>query len=454
MSTQRMAQGLRLRTRPEHPDFLDLPWSQPLDEWEGGRLVEVARGVHRHVVVFVDYDGALYALKELPSHLAQREFGLLRRLQMERIPVVEAVGVVERRGLDDVLITRFLDYSLPYRTVLLHQRRRGELDDRGLTERLLDALAMLLARLHLIGFAWGDCSLSNVLFRRDAGALTAYVVDVETGEWHEELTDGQRENDLAITEENVAGGLLDLQAELGLDTGPDPVELASEIRRRYGRIWSELTDVEEIGADERYKINRRVRRLNELGFDVDEIEFVGQGEDGRLRMRAVVAEPGHHARRLHSLTGLQAQENQARSLLNDLFNFKASRERRTGSSMPDQVAAHLWLSQVFEPVVEAIPPEHADKLEPVEVFHEIIEHKWFLSERVGRDVGVHEATADYFARVLVQAPSERRVLLADVGRDDDAADDAGDDAGDAAGGVPEAPDATAGAAEAPDPARA
>ena len=426
MSAASTTEGLRLRTRPEHPDFLDLPWSLPLDEWEGGRLVEVARGVHRHVVVFVDYRGSLYALKELPSRLAQREFSLLRRLHLEAIPVVEAVGVAERRGLDDVLITRFLDYSLPYRTVFLHQRRRGELDDRWLTERLLDALAMLLARLHLTGFAWGDCSLNNVLFRRDAGALTAYVVDVETGEWHNELTRGQRENDLAITEENVAGGLLDLQAELGLDTGPDPVELASEIRRRYARIWAELTDVEEIAPDERYKINQRVRRLNELGFDVEEMEFVGQGDDGRLRMRAVVAEPGHHSRRLHSLTGLQAQENQARSLLNDLFNFKASRERRSGTSMPDQVAAHLWLDQVFEPVVGAIPPEQADKLEPVEIFHEIIEHKWFLSERVGRDVGVYEATDDYFARVLVQAPSERRVLLTAEDDEEDTAADLAD----------------------------
>ena len=419
MSAASTTEGLRLRTRPEHPDFLDLPWSLPLDEWEGGRLVEVARGVHRHVVVFVDYRGSLYALKELPSRLAQREFSLLRRLHLEAIPVVEAVGVVERRGLDDVLITRFLDYSLPYRTVFLHQRRRGELDDRWLTERLLDALAMLLARLHLTGFAWGDCSLNNVLFRRDAGALTAYVVDVETGEWHNELTRGQRENDLAITEENVAGGLLDLQAELGLDTGPDPVELASEIRRRYARIWAELTDVEEIAPDERYKINQRVRRLNELGFDVEEMEFVGQGDDGRLRMRAVVAEPGHHSRRLHSLTGLQAQENQARSLLNDLANFRAAVESTLGRTLPESVAAHRWLTEVFEPIVEAVPEQLSGKLEPVELFHEVIIHKWFISERHGRDVGVDEAVRSYLTEVLPSAPDERTILASE----DDAAVD-------------------------------
>ena len=39
------------------------------------------------------------------------------------------------------------------------------------TDRLLDALVELLVRLHLAGFFWGDCSLSNTLFRLDAGAF-------------------------------------------------------------------------------------------------------------------------------------------------------------------------------------------------------------------------------------------------------------------------------------------
>ncbi|QBI21155.1 DUF4032 domain-containing protein [Egibacter rhizosphaerae] len=422
-STPARTRGLRLRTRAGHPDFLDLPWDQPLEAWTGDRLVDVARGVHRHVVRFVEYDGALYALKELPRRLAEREYRLLRRMAEEDLPVVEVVGVVNRERIDpeepleDVLITRYLDYSLPYRLLFTHRRTPPQEGSElhGLHERLIDALAMLLVRMHILGFYWGDCSLSNTLFRRDAGALAAYIVDLETGELHSELTDGQRAADLEITQTNVAGGLMDVQAELDLPADPDPVETAERLQQRYDLVWAELNQETVIGPDERYKIEQRVRRLNDLGFAVDEVELLGTDgpshtDESRLRLRVSVTEQGHHRRRLLSLTGLDAQENQARSLLNDLANFRAAKESQEGRALPESVAAYRWLNEIYEPTVRSIPAEHTDKLEPVEVFHEIIEHKWFLSRDLGRDVGVAEATESYFQRILPEVPPERAVL--------------------------------------------
>src|SRR3954451_12670392 len=111
--------AFQLFARPGHPTFLDLPWEQPLADWEHPRLVQVVRGISRHVVRFVDYDGRLYALKELPRRYAEREYRLLRRLTEESIPAVDAVGVVAGREsadgseLEAVLITRHLDFSLP-----------------------------------------------------------------------------------------------------------------------------------------------------------------------------------------------------------------------------------------------------------------------------------------------------------------------------------------------------
>jgi len=400
----------RIVARTGHPDFLDLPWDRALSDWPQRLHVEVARGVHRHVVKFVECNGALYALKELPNRLAEREYRLLRRMDEEELPVVEGVGVVSRsRGLDDVLITRYLDYSLPYRTLFTH-RRQAATDVRGLSDRLLDALAMLLVRLHLAGFFWGDCSLSNTLFRRDAGALAAYLVDAETGDWHAQLTNGQRAADLEVTELNLAGGLMDVQAELGLPPDPDPVETAEDLRRRYERLWEELTTEEQIAPDERYLIEARMRRLNELGFDVDEIEFVKTAQGDRLLLRTSVTEQGHHRRRLLGLTGLEAQENQARSLLNDLANLRAHLERQAGRTVPESVAAYRWLGEVFEPTVAAIPDHLRGKLEPAEVFHEVIQHKWFLSEQAGRDIGIPEAVASYMGDVLPEAPEERLVM--------------------------------------------
>jgi hypothetical protein len=322
---------------------------------------------------------------------------------------------VRRPTLEDVLITRYLEYSLPYRLLFTHRRPTGEDEAdphslKGLHARLLDALAQLLVRIHLAGFYWGDCSLSNTLFRRDAGALAAYIVDVETGDWHPQLTVGQRRMDLETAQLNVAGGLMDLQAQLDLPPDPDPVESAERLAACYEGLWTELTEDVVIGFDERYRIEARLRRLNQLGFDVEEVELESTASGDRLLVRTNVAEQGYHRRRLLELTGLQAQENQARSLLNDLTNFRAATERDEGRPLPEPVAAYRWLHEVFQKVVDAIPEEHESRLEPVEVFHEVIEHKWYLSEQEGQDVGVDRALASYLSTVLPRTPAERQVL--------------------------------------------
>jgi hypothetical protein len=410
---------LQLIARTGHPDFLDLPWEEPLAAWESERLVEVVRGIHRHVVRFVAYDDphgtALYALKELPPELARREWRLLRALAADEMPVVKAVGIATERGdgLDAVLITRHLDYSLPFRTLFA----RGSLPD--LRRRLLDAAAELLVRLHLGGFFWGDCSLSNTLFRRDAGALAAYLVDAETGELHPSLSEGQRRHDLEIAELNVAGELADVEAELGRVGELEPEATAAELVARYESLWEELTRDELFADDTRYKIDDRLHRLNELGFDVEELELVA-GEDGyRLRLNPRVVEPGHHRRRLHALTGLNAQENQARRLLNDLARFRAELDRTAGRHVPETVAVHRWLSEVFEPTVAAVPPELWGKRDAAELFHEALEHRWYLSQRSGEDVGLAAAADAYVDDVLRHEPDERAVLEPTTLNDDD-----------------------------------
>ncbi|MEX0625928.1 MAG: DUF4032 domain-containing protein [Chloroflexota bacterium] len=397
--------------RGSWPDFLDLPWSEPLAGWESPRIVEVARGISRHVVRFVDYDGQLYALKELPEPLAEREYRLLRELAAESVPVVEAVGVVSgREDLDAALITRHLEFSLPYRTLFT---QRGISDLHG---RLLDAVAELLVRLHLAGFFWGDCSLSNTLFRRDAGSLAAYVVDAETGEMHPSLSDGQRAYDLSIAEENFAGELLDVMAmlaERGEAPSPsidDPLAVAAELRPRYQSLWSELTRDEVISPNERYRIDERLRRLNELGFDVEEVELLTVEGGYRLRLPTRVVEAGHHRRRLLSLTGLDVGENQARRLLNDIARYRAELEAAEGRSLPDSVVGYRWRAEVFEPAVAAIPPDLHAKREPAELFHELLNHRWYRSEAAGHDIGMADAVASFSQQVLPEVPDERATI--------------------------------------------
>jgi hypothetical protein len=386
--------------------LLTLPWRRPLEEWDDERLLEIPqRGISRHVVRFVAEGGDVYALKEIPERFARREYRLLRHLQDLGIPAVEVLGVVvERPGdLDSILVTRFLDYSSSFRALLANPR--GE----QLTERLLDAQVELLARLHLAGFLWGDCSLSNTLFRFDAGALSAYLVDAETAETHPRLSDGQRRYELDVAHERVAAELLDLQAGGLLSDEIDAVEVADQLVSRYDALWDELTSEEVMQPQEqRYRIAERIRRLNDLGFDVDEVELIEDAGGGsRLRLTTRVAEPGHHRRTLLGLTGLDVQENQARRLLNDIDAYRTD----TSTAQDEELAAHEWVTHVFEPIVKSIPRELSGKLEPAEVVHQVLEHRWYISEAQHRNVPLAEALQAYLDDVLRHRRDEAAIIL-------------------------------------------
>lgn len=382
------------RVRAGHPDFLDLPWARPLASWPDAvaRLERLPRGLSRHEVVFANYDGVMYALKELPPEVAEREFDRLRTMEELRLPAVTPIGHVQVRtdhGPTSVVITRYLDHALPYHSLFM-QRSLVRYRD-----HLLDAMALLLVQLHLAGVYWGDCSLSNTLFRRDAGRLTAYLVDAETAEIHPELGARMREADLEIMEENVAGGLLDLDALGALPPDLAIAEIGPSIRRRYHDLWTEITAAQIIAIGERYRIQERVRRLNDLGFSVDQIELEPVATGDKLRLRAQVTDRNFHRNLLHSLTGLDPEEMQARAMLNEIQQFKAALSTQTDRSTPLSVAAHRWLHEVYQPVIDRLPPVLGD---PAETYCEILDHKWYLSERRAADVGMAFAVEDFLRR--------------------------------------------------------
>jgi hypothetical protein len=399
---------LNLRGEPSHPGLLDLPWEQPLEEWSRDLLVGLPRGISRHVVRFVRLESRVYAVKEIGEHAARREYALLRQLERSSIPTVHPIGIVEGRTdpdgepLEPALVTLHLEFSLPYRA-LLSQALRPET-----ATRLLDALAVLLVRLHLAGYWWGDCSLSNTLFRRDAGSFSAYLVDAETAEKHDRLSDGQRQDDLSRAKTNIIGELMDLEAGELLDPALDPVETGDTIFARYGELWEALTGPQTVRVGERASVESRIRRLNELGFDVDEVEVTRDADGSHVRVQPKVVDAGHHARRLLRLTGLDVEENQARRLLNEIDAYRASTGKK---DEPEELVAHSWIVEVFRPVVSQIPRDLRGKLEPAEVFHEVLEHRWFLSEKAHGEIGLLPAAQDYVENVLRHKPDEIAILV-------------------------------------------
>ncbi|MBI5877879.1 MAG: DUF4032 domain-containing protein [Chloroflexi bacterium] len=398
---------LDLRVRPGAPDFLDLPWHAPLAEWPAytARLVQVQRGISRHEVVFVNYDDAIYAVKELPPDIAEREYQTLRAMESARLPVVSPVGHAHVRHTEDgeaasVLITRYLDGSLPYRLLFM---RPGLARYRN---RLLGTIAGLLVRLHLAGFYWGDCSLSNTLFRRDADALQAYVVDAETSEMHETLSKGQRQTDLMIMEENVSGELGDLAALMERAEDLDVYDTGRRIIQRYEQLWKEITREEVIAPTERYRIRERVRALNNLGFWVDEIELLPTADGSQLKLRAIVADRNYHARQLHRLTAIRATDVQAKHILNDIYEYRASLQRELNRSVPLSNAAYRWLEEVYSPTVRKLAPLIDSHSDVPELYCEVLEHKWFMSEQARHDVGMEPAIADYIEWARLHRPAD------------------------------------------------
>jgi hypothetical protein len=339
-------------------------------------------------------DGTVYALKEEPLEVAEREFAVLRHLESASLPAVNVVGLAispEREAA--ILATEYLAYSIQYRRLLL----RFPLGPGPYRDRLLDAMAWLLVDLHRSGVYWGDCSLANTLFRRDGDKVQAFLVDAETSEIHPTLSTGQRNYDLDILVENVAFGLADLAALQGRPEGmEDAIDAAESVRARYAALWNEITTEPELSPGDRHAIRARVRALNDLGFAVDEIELEPtSGGDGAVRLRVAVANRRFHVRKLERLTGLVALEGQARLLLNDLEEYRCWIEYHEDRRLSDQEASERWLHDVLEPALASLVPAIGPLRDPLQAYCDVLEEKWILSEMAGGDVGLEAAMEAY-----------------------------------------------------------
>ena len=391
--------ALRIVANRPDPAILTLPWGTALEDWTE-HVVPLPRGLSRHVVRIVQLGERVYAVKETQEEIAFREYRLLRDLQRMQLPAVVPQAVVAGRpdDLPAALVTQHLRFSLPYRSLFEHGLSPEQVPS------LIDALVVLLVRLHLADFYWGDVSLSNVLFRRDAGGFAAYLVDAETGELRQSLSRQMREYDVMVGTENVFAELMDVMAS-GASRGTeiDPGVVIDLLQSRYDQLWNELTAAETFSADESWRVEQRIERLNDMGFDVEEIDIVTDIDGDEMRLQPRVVELGHHARELQNLTGIVAEDAQARRLLNDIAAYTSSRDL---GRLDREIVAQRWLRETWEPLQALVPAEQRGKLEPAEIFHEVLVHRWFLSEQAGRSVRLLDAARSYVRSVLAEKPEE------------------------------------------------
>jgi len=381
--------------------IVNLPWENPLEEWPEDPSLAAQRGISRHIVRLVratsDPEGEIYAVKETVPEFAHREYEALRELDLRGAPSVSQIAVVDGRTdnqgneLPCAIVTRFLPYSLPYRVLLSGTVTQHEVFN------MANALAYLLVRLHLLGFWWGDCSLSNALFRRDADGYVAYLVDAETGEFQKKLSTGQREHDLDIVQFNVAAELEDLKLSGVLFPGMDPVRASESLIKRYRRIWNTLSEPQLLPANDRLAVEKAMRSLQDLGFAVEEVDLQIEGDAGTLSFTPKLVSPNYHSDRLKELMGLEAEELQAKRIL---ASFERFRSREIAITPDSHEAAERWLNEVFLKVVNSVPESMRGRIEDAQFFHEVLEHRWYLGEKAGQDVGLERATEDYIAQVL------------------------------------------------------
>jgi Domain of unknown function (DUF4032)/Lipopolysaccharide kinase (Kdo/WaaP) family len=403
-----------LRLRAPTADLLALPWDLPLSEWTvpDVPLRDIAVGPSRHLVKFVERDGALWAVKELPPRIADKEYGVLRQLEDMGLPAVRPAGLVRQPEFDSaILLTRYLTGSWQYRRLF----RRLPPDQPKHRARLFDAMANLMVELHRHGVFWGDCSLANTLFTRDGQVVQASLVDAETSEVHPTLSDGQREHDIQILVENVAGGMVDLAEQLNREELVDTlIKEAQDISRRYQQLWELLHAEPVFGLADRYRVEGTIRRLNELGFAVDEIALRPiKSEPGQLRLHVAVGDRRYHTQHLRDLTGMDVGEGQARILLGDLHTYQAQLCREAGHDVDESTAARLWVMEVATPEMHRAHAAVRRTGTPIQAYCDLLEIRWLLSEQAGHDVGTERALAA-LARDLIPTDSAAKLAVAEV----------------------------------------
>ena len=379
--------------RSGHPEFLDLPWDRPLADWGHPRRLDLPKGISRHEVQFFGYDDGIYAVKELPRALARHEYAVLRQLEDLGAPSVRPLGLVERPWLDPyeeasaAVVTRYVEYAFSYRELL---------SGWGFGERrnqMLDAFAGLLVELHLLGCHWGDCSLSNVLYRYDAGAVDMTMVDAETARLYPALSDGQREDDLQLMVENVAGGMADLAAEHGIDLDLADLFLGEDIAARYRALWREVTGEPVVGRDEQYRITEHIRRLNDLGLRG---RRPGAHPPGGRRAGCGCASRWPGATSTPTACASSPASRPPRTRLARSSPTCATTRPTAARDAPSgkRLAPIRWRVEVFEPMLarlRALPDRAA--LDPVQAYTDFLHHRYLLSAAAGGDIPNEEAFA-------------------------------------------------------------
>jgi len=177
----------------------------------------------------------------------------------------------------------------------------------------------------------------------------------------------------------------------------DPIRASESVITRYRRIWNALSEPQILPANDRHAVEKAMRSLQDIGFAVEEVDIKLAGDQSTLTFTPKLVAPNYHSQRLKDLMGLETEEFQAKRILASFDRFRSREIERTPNVSE---AAQRWLDEVFYIVVNSVPGNLKGRIEDAQLFHEVLEHRWYLGEKAGHDLGLDFATSDYIAQVL------------------------------------------------------
>jgi hypothetical protein len=358
------------------PYLRALPWNLPLEEWAdaGVNFLQIKSGLSRHVVRFVKVRGKAFAVKETSGEAALREFDAYKRLHVLGVPTLQPAGTVMRdEGMASVtteagiqferhttgyLVTQLLEFAIPdyflFRRAFTKTNRK----------RIWESIIRLFVLLHSKGVYWGDPSLSNmmIVFGKEhipglgvRTVLRAVLADAETVELYPKLSEKMRMSDVEFLFESMAWTEADLMSS-GILREP---LMTKEDQQYFLRRYRDLMTIEE--EEEKFVLITKI--------DAD------------------------------SLIGPFQAPGQSKALLQHIYEHKWYMSERDKREVSIEDAALDWYLTIFKPVIDifnkhSVLDEFPDRT-AASLYLDIMLHKYYLSERMGRDIGVVAAFESY-----------------------------------------------------------
>jgi hypothetical protein len=373
--------------------LVPLPWQCPLETWDqqGVKFIAVKSGLSRHVVRFIASEQRRFAIKETTRESAHRELASYMRLAQRNIPTLIPVGIVTRYDGSEIVETKVGEQIQERETgYLVTELMEKVIPDsflfkRGFTKanrnRIWEAVIKLFVQMHSQGVYWGDASLANMLIKFHSEivpelghrtVLNAVLADAETVEIHSTISDSLRLADVEFFLESMLWTEADLKAS-GIVCDP----LIRKEDQQY------ILD----SYNERFAVEQEIRSF-ELVTHIDVDKLLGNFDA-----------KGH-----------------GKLLLQHINEHKWYLSEKRKMEIPLIEAAEDWYREIFKPVcksfnqyglLEFFPNKTASSL-----YVEVMEHKYFMSQRKKEDVGLLVALQDYCSRTTKQEPL--RVTLGSI----------------------------------------